>query len=175
MKKNPFKTIFTTITCVLVVSMALFTYVLYHTYTKTVEENLRKEADIIAVSLKEDENFLEKIDVENLRITLIATDGKVTYDSKADVSTMENHKDRPEVRKAILDGEGGAIRTSSTLAKKTIYYATLVDDTYVLRISQSYDSLFLLSLRLASPVIFVVLLGLVAAVYLAKKLSATSL
>lgn len=173
MKKQPslFRNIFVTITLVLLASIALFTGVLYYTYTDSVETDLRQDAYLISVSMDDDGTYLKSLEMDdNTRITWIDSDGTVLYDSQADASTMENHADRPEVREAFLDGEGEAVRTSTTISRKTIYYALLLDDNTVLRVSRYYDSLFILTLRLASPTLWVLVFGLIASIILKNRI-----
>jgi two-component system phosphate regulon sensor histidine kinase PhoR len=57
------------------------------------------------------------------RVTIIATDGKVLGDSDHDSSTMDNHRDRIEIRQADLNIVGSAIRRSDTLATDLLYVA----------------------------------------------------
>ena len=59
----------------------------------------------------------------NIRITVIATDGEVLYDSSADYRTMENHLQRPEVQKAVQEQKGANIRHSDTTQEDYYYYA----------------------------------------------------
>lgn len=69
-----------------------------------------------------------------VRITRIAADGTVLYDNYADPSTMENHSERPEIIQALEEGEGEAVRSSSTLGgDTTCYYAKRLSDGSVLR------------------------------------------
>ena len=70
------------------------------------------------------------------RITLIAADGTVRYDSgEKDISKMENHANREEVQQAQKNGIGVSRRYSDTMSKETIYYAVRLDNQEVLRIS----------------------------------------
>lgn len=60
------------------------------------------------------------------RVTLIAPDGKVTGDSdvsQARVGELQNHLDRPEIRDAIKNGSGSAVRYSETLRRDMLYVA----------------------------------------------------
>ena len=57
------------------------------------------------------------------RITLVAPDGVVLFDSEADAATMENHIDRPEIQEALEKGFGRASRTSDTLGIEHLYVA----------------------------------------------------
>jgi len=57
------------------------------------------------------------------RITIILPSGKVIGDNKKDPSTMDNHKNRPEVEQAILYGKGLSTRYGQTLAIDSMYFA----------------------------------------------------
>lgn len=83
-----------------------------------------------------------KIDKEEIRVTWIAKDGTVLYDSQAEPKTMENHKSRPEVIDAKKYGETKKMRWSSTLSVHTFYYAALKEDGSVLRIAKQSSSLY---------------------------------
>jgi len=75
-------------------------------------------------------------------VTLIAPDGGVLYDSRADSAGMENHLAREEVQQALSEGRGQGVRFSDTLQEQTIYRARLLDDGNVLRISRQRESMF---------------------------------
>jgi two-component system phosphate regulon sensor histidine kinase PhoR len=60
------------------------------------------------------------------RVTLIGRDGTVWGDSELPVvnlSRLENHAGRPEVRDALARGRGTAIRFSTTLGRRMMYVA----------------------------------------------------
>ena len=74
------------------------------------------------------------------RITLIAPDGAVFFDTHADVSKMENHNNRPEVVAARGSASPGSnIRTSDTIHEPAVYVAEPLDpnhrDGVVIRLS----------------------------------------
>ena len=54
---------------------------------------------------------------------------------------MENHKNRPEIAKAIKTGEGTSIRKSTTSLKHTFYYAVRMEDGTILRIAKESSSI----------------------------------
>lgn len=63
------------------------------------------------------------------RVTLIAPDGRVLFDSHVlDVATLRNHADREEVRTAITTGVGAARRASQTTSLDTLYAAARLSD-----------------------------------------------
>jgi two-component system phosphate regulon sensor histidine kinase PhoR len=80
-------------------------------------------------------------DGESIRVTVIQTDGTVTYDNLSDSTQMENHLYRPEIRAALQNqGVGFARRTSETIGKQMLYLATYAPAlNLVVRTSISYD------------------------------------
>ncbi|MDR1328339.1 MAG: PAS domain-containing protein [Oscillospiraceae bacterium] len=74
------------------------------------------------------------------RITLIAPDGAVIFDSGGGEALMENHFSRPEIRGAFERGEGESARYSETLGKRTYYYAVLLESGCVLRTAVTASS-----------------------------------
>ena len=78
---------------------------------------------------------------DGVRVTLIGQDGDVIYDSAIDSEAMENHSDRPEIVAAYETGEGTDIRISETLDQSTYYYAVLLEDGMVLRVSEESENI----------------------------------
>lgn len=74
------------------------------------------------------------------RITWVAPDGQVLYDSFADKQSLENHKDRPEIAQALQTGNGQSTRLSDTLAEQTYYYAARLNDGSVIRVASTTRS-----------------------------------
>ena len=73
-----------------------------------------------------------------LRITLIQPNGKVIFDSSipyAAIEKLENHKYRPEIQKAFKKGSGFSQRFSKTKKMYMLYYAKILPDGNILRIS----------------------------------------
>lgn len=73
---------------------------------------------------------------DDLRITLIGTDGEVLYESLLNKDEMDNHNERPEIIEAREKGEGEAIRYSATSGTHTFYYAERLQNGNVLRIGR---------------------------------------
>ncbi len=79
----------------------------------------------------------------DVRVTVIRHDGDVIADSSigAEVESMENHRDRPEVQGAFDIGRGVDRRVSNTLGVKFLYLARRVDtgdDAIVVRVAVPY-------------------------------------
>ncbi len=64
----------------------------------------------------------------NARITIISHDGTVLGDSDKPSSIMDNHLQRPEIRKAMVKNSGRSIRYSDTVKKNLFYLAVPIMD-----------------------------------------------
>ncbi|MCI8455218.1 MAG: two-component sensor histidine kinase [Lachnospiraceae bacterium] len=115
-----------------------------------------------------------ELEPDKLRITVIAAEGAVLFDTNAAAGSMESHEDRPEVREAFLQGEGSKSRRSKTLDKKLFYYAVDLGNGSVLRISREARSFLAVALDLLPMAVAAVLLllpvCLVFASYFTKSL-----
>jgi len=81
--------------------------------------------------------FSEKLG--GARVTFMDSQGNVLADSVAG-ALQENHADRSEIRDAIFNGEGFAVRGSSTLGKNMVYFCKNFDGEYLVRIALFTDS-----------------------------------
>lgn len=144
------KKIFRVMTAVVAVSLAVFSLVIggisYSFYKNATQDELKAAAEIAVSSIGDNADFsqleqnLKDALNYDVRLTYIESDGNVLYDSEADVSEMENHLDRKEVRQALENGTGEATRVSDTL-DKTVYYYAVEYDGGVLRFSRERSNL----------------------------------
>ncbi len=81
--------------------------------------------------------FSEKLN--GARVTFMDGQGNVLADSMAE-SIVALHADRTEIKDAILQGEGFAVRGSSTLGKDMVYYCKNFDGNFLVRIAVFTDS-----------------------------------
>ncbi len=148
----------------IIATVIMSTTVFYGVLKKEVLIDLRNYAQIIADSdawgiVSEPMNVSanrEKIESSynaNLRITLVDKDGKALLDTYANVDDMENHRARPEVSSAFESGEGSAVRNSSTMQKSAFYYAILLDNGCVLRVSKEVGNMTGLMIKALPTVI----------------------
>jgi signal transduction histidine kinase len=85
------------------------------------------------------DSIFNLIPVPDLRITILAIDGKVLYDSSLeDLSAMENHLSRPEVGKSLYSPYGTAIRHSESTGKD-YYYLSRYFNTHYVRLAEEYN------------------------------------
>lgn len=163
MRKKIQQSMILVITTTLLITYAITTFVVYRQTISIIEDEIRQEADYICAAIDiSGKAYLEQMDAvrKNTRVTLIDPEGNVRYDSKEDEVTFQNHKNRPEIQKAIKNGSGQDIRESDTLNQEMFYYAVRLKDGDILRVSRSVDTAFRTALRVL-PV-----MGIIAAVML---------
>jgi len=98
----------------------------------------RKNFDVKADLSPLDSLYLY-LPIENIRVTVLDTSGKVLYDTEVtDVMRMENHLHRPEIQTAFKSGSGANIRESATTGYEYYYYAKRYSDLYI-RTAAHYD------------------------------------
>lgn len=156
---------------ILCVSMALIISILNNYFITSEQNRLASEARLASAGMETDpENYLNNIDTDGYRLTWIDTDGTVLFDSSTTESTMENHGDREEVKEAFAEGEGSASRLSETIGLRTIYHAIRLNDGTVIRIAEDYDTVGILTFRMLSPILIVLVGAIAVSSFIANKL-----
>ncbi len=105
------------------------------------------------------------------RISLIAPDGTVLYDSFVDAYTLENHANRPEIIAALASGIGESTRASETLDEKTYYYAVQLTDGNVLRVAATLKSMAVFLDNMAALIIVILIFALIMIILTANLLT----
>ncbi|MBE6232519.1 MAG: sensor histidine kinase [Bacteroidales bacterium] len=77
---------------------------------------------------------------DDIRVTIIGTDGEVVYDNMYDANTMDNHLSRPEVRSASATGTGYHIRRQSSSDGKQYFYSATKGRGIIVRCAVPYSS-----------------------------------
>lgn len=173
MKNRIFKGIFLVAILVWLACLVLILGALYLQYNGEYVRELKNEANIVARAVEvSGMDYLESLQLEeNHRITWIAADGTVKFDSSVSETGMENHKDRPEVTEAEKTGYGEDTRYSKTLAEKTMYSAIRLSDGSVLRVSQVQFSIFTLVLSMIQPILIILIMAVILSALLAARIA----
>ena len=157
---------------VLLAAAVIIIGVLYEYFGGVQTNELRDELGLAAVAVEADgTDYLEKLTAESCRLTWIALDGTVIYDTRRDAESLENHASREEVAEALTTGYGDSTRYSATLLQKTIYSARRLSDGSVLRISVSRQTAAVLALGMIQPILVVLLAALILSGVLARRVS----
>ena len=172
MTKRIFRSIFTVAAVVLLASFVLITGVLYESFSNKQMDQLNMQTHLAAQGVETSgESYFDDMDISGCRVTWIAADGTVLYDSQAEQTDMENHADREEVQQALKTGHGESMRYSTTLMERQLYSADRLSDGTVLRISDMQYTPLTLILGMIQPVIIIALLALLLSLYLASRMS----
>lgn len=110
-------------------------------------------------------------DISELRVTWVDTDGTVLYDNDASTTVLGNHSDRPEIQEAFENGVGECVRRSDTMNKNTFYYAVLLDNKTVLRVSTEAGSIWSVFLAVSPMIILIVIIIVVVCIALSHMLT----
>ena len=157
---------------VLLAGACLFSGILYSYYEKQSFASLSQEALQIRQTLE----YIAPDQIRSSdRVTLIASDGTVLYDSVAKATDMDNHLSREEVACALQEGTGTSSHYSSTVLKKNLYYALRLQNGTILRLSREQSSLGAMLLNMAWPIAVTVagllLLAAALSVRLARQIN----
>ena len=172
MTKKIFNSVITVAGIVLLASAVIIMGCLYNYFENVREDGLKDELALSAAAVEDSGiSYLEKVRSGSCRITWIASDGTVIYDTVTGTGSKENHSGRAEVQSALETGEGQSNRYSGTLLEKTIYYAKRMEDGTVLRISVSSATAGRLALGMLPPVMAAFVIALVMSGMLARRLS----
>ena len=172
MTRKIFRSIVLVAGTVLLASLLLILGYLYDFFGGVQETQLKDELTLASAAVESTGgDYLAQLSSDRFRLTWIAADGSVLYDTQADASSMESHADREEVQQALKTGEGESTRYSATLLQKTLYYARRLGDGTVLRISVSRATAGLLILGVLQPMLLVLAAALILSGVLARRLS----
>ena len=116
-------------------------------------------------------DFLEGTNPGRYRITWVDPEGGVLYDTRADQTAMENHLDREEIRQALQEGSGSAVRYSATMTEKTVYEAVRLRDGSVLRLSASTATTASLLLGMLQPICVILFIAIVLSAVLSHRMA----
>ncbi len=166
MKKRIFKSMsLLAILSIILTSLVLSVFFSGEMYD-AMKQQLRSEATYLAEAIESGGiSYLQRVSVSNnTRITLISENGTVLFDNNIEnESAAENHNQREEVQEARESGSGESVRDSATIGQKTFYYALLLDNGQILRVSHTMHSLWLnIFSSLPYVMLFAVLVLLVA-------------
>lgn len=172
MTKRIFQSICIAVFSVFFASAILFMGVLYEYFSRIRYDQLEMQTNLAAQGVtNEGAGYFEGLDVEDYRITWIAADGTVLYDSRTDFAGMENHLEREEIRQAFSEGIGRSSRYSVTLMERSLYCAKRLPDGTVLRLSIAQSTLLTLFLGMFQPICIIFAIALGLSLVLAFRLS----
>lgn len=142
------------------------------TYKNTRTNELRDLQDELKLASQMNVESIEKVGTfsNNIRATVVDPKGTVIYDNFSDPSNMENHGARKEVKEALAGNIGKDMRLSNTLKKDTYYYASLMADGNVIRLSKQTESILGQFMRTVPLILFISIVLILLLILINKKL-----
>lgn len=178
MNKKIFRSSLLTVCLVLAAAIALIMGLLFHFFEKQIQKELANEAGFLAHALEnEGAEYFDSFDNKNNklagnnRITWIDENGTVLFDSRADVSELDNHADRDEIKTAMKEGKGMSTRYSKTLTEKTVNYAIRLSDGSILRVSTEQYTVVTILMGMLQPILFIMFVALILTLVLSARVS----
>ncbi len=167
-----FKSILLVAIAVLLASLIIITAVLYHYFSNMQKALLKDELNFTAAAAQTlGVDYLKQLDSTRYRLTWISHDGRVIYDSHLDDTSMENHREVEENRKAVYGSKKNSLHQSSTLTDQTIYESIPLEDGSILRISISRATALVLVLGILPPTTVVLILSIGLSTWLARRMA----
>ena len=172
MTKKIFRSIMIVALAILMASIVIIMGCLYHYFSDVQERQLEDELALAATGVeKSGQEYLEDLQSRQYRLTWVADNGTVLYDTFSDEKSMENHADRIEIQEAMQNSKGKSTRYSTTLLEKTLYYAQRLKDGSVLRISVKRVTIWVLVLGMMQPIMIVLVVAFILSGVLASRIS----
>ena len=172
MTEKIFRSIILTAVIVLIGCFIAVGTVQYGYFTNLQRQELTAELNLAAPSVERDGlDYLESLEDTSSRITWVAADGRVLFDSDASADEMDNHADRSEIAEALETGSGESERHSATMTEKTLYMARRLSDGSVLRVSSAFYTILTVALGSMQAFFAILLAAIAVSVLLARRLS----
>lgn len=157
----------------ILLSVFFTTAVSYRFFQKEVFADLSSFAEIM-----EDVELMERMEEEGvvnahneLRLTWIAPDGSVLYDSYSGNDILDNHKERPEVAQAMRTGQGTSVRKSQTMGENIFFYAKRSEDGTILRVAKQAGSIWNVYRNTLPITLLIAVLSFLISVWIARQLT----
>lgn len=174
MHKKIFRSSFLTVFLVLIATIALLIGSLFHFFEGQLQRELKNEAEFLSQAVEKNGlAFFNGFHSSNNRVTLVDKDGTVLFDSKVDAASLDNHKERKEIKEAMKTGSGISVRQSETLTEKTVNYAVRLSDRRVLRISVNQYTVVSILLELLHPFLWILAAAFALTLFLSSRVSKT--
>ena len=123
-------------------------WILVKSHENQILEQLGPQASLIKKMIPEHISAWNYHEFERLfkdcafRLTVILKDGTVYYDNRRDSASMENHLNRPEVQNMLSGQRPFALRYSTTLRMKMLYFVQQSPEGSMLRLAHPVDAIY---------------------------------
>jgi len=143
-----------------VLTVTLITIIFFQVLKQEIYEDLKIYAYLLGNTgiMEHEEQMIYLEQSADLRITIIQSDGTVSFDNNVNIGQLENHANRSEVEQAFQKGSGQTVRHSATMGRSTFYVALLLPNGTVLRIAKEAGSIWSIIGRAVPLTVLVIIL-----------------
>jgi two-component system phosphate regulon sensor histidine kinase PhoR len=172
-----FLKILAAVACLLAIALSATEYLVSRVAESGYSDNLRRDLEDKAKLLVSTGNFNDirsLAAIAHARITLVDKSGKVTADSSADPTVMENHVNRPEIDSALHGKSSSNTRVSRTMSEKYLYLAVPIQSgalRLAVPVSQIDSAVSEIRWKMLQSTAAIFILALVVAAFFARSLS----
>ena len=100
-------------------------------------------------------NYVERHQIEGLRVSVIDKEGQVILDSyDTNINSLDNHLQRTEIQQALLEGNGYDIKRVSQSTHETYFYSATRFDDVIVRAAVPYSLELTRSLQVDNTYIY---------------------
>ncbi len=107
----------------------------------------------------------------DIRVTLIDSKGNILVDSKEDSKELENHNKREEITNSKKYGEAYSLRYSDTRKVESLYFASKINNNYIIRSSIDMKDIKLLEKNYVKYYIFIILFSFIISFLFSSRIS----
>lgn len=156
---------------VLLMCFGLFLVATYQYVQIESTQHLQSELSCIAEGVRlNGGDYFEQLETGD-RVTWVAADGTLLYDSDPEENPPDNLLDLEEIREAIEEGTGSSTRQTEIFPQYDNFYAVRQPDGSVLRVSCALDSMVSVMIIMSSPLLGILILVLVLCTFFAYRLA----
>lgn len=179
MRKTIYKSICIIITITILLTTGLTFLIYYDGFSRNIGQSIKNNGHVLQKLMDTFESNSERIDMLNNilsdydydRISLIDKDGSVIYDNVVDVSDLDNHKGRTEIKEAAETGFGSSKRKSETTGGRICYYAYRLNDGSILRVSRAVNDIYYIFKRIVPLMLVIIIIITAIAFYTTKRMT----
>lgn len=152
--------------------LVFFITVVFNYIVKNEAEHLSVAIKGIETSFRSDYSKIgDDLAERGIRMTLVDEDGTVLMDNNQFYDISDNHLDRYEIKQAQSEGESSTIRFSKTMNSYNLYRAKKLPNGDIIRLGVRREKLFLQLFEESLPLIWVLIILILSAYKIARRLS----
>ncbi|HDK7174673.1 TPA: HAMP domain-containing protein [Clostridium botulinum] len=177
MKKKLTLSILIILIFTLTIISSLFLITINNQYIESSKSRLKNNNSLILKVIGNEDpknivNFIKNNYKDNdIRVTLLDYKGNVLVDSKENRVELENHNKREEIINAKKNGEAYSVRYSNTRKVESVYFASKVNNDYIIRSAIDMKDIKLLEKSYSKYYISIILFSFILSFLFSSRIS----